>query len=120
MPSEDPILMPNGPPRTLGLVVDWFKLDIPATVKGEPLYCTGWECECGNGGRCSCPLPVDVVGKVLLEGNMAEEDRTMRSELEVDTRHDERDLSLGKRKARGVDSNPGIKRPRDVIYPIAH
>ena len=79
MPSEDPILMPNGPPRTLGLVVDWFKLDIPATVKGEPLYCTGWECECGNGGRCSCPLPVDVVGKVLLEGNMAEEDRTMRS-----------------------------------------
>ncbi len=35
------MLMPNEAPRTLGLAVDWFKLDIPATLKGEPLYCTG-------------------------------------------------------------------------------
>lgn len=46
IPSDDVVmLIPNELPRTLGLAAVWFKLDIPATLNGEPLYCTEWECE---------------------------------------------------------------------------
>ena len=37
------MLIPMAPPRTLGLEVDWLRFDMPATLKGEPLYCTEWE-----------------------------------------------------------------------------
>ena len=48
IPKDEPMLIPMELPRRLGLEVDWlrFDMDMPATLKGEPLYWTGCECEC--------------------------------------------------------------------------
>ena len=36
-------------------------MDMPATLKGEPLYWTGCEWECWKGGRCSWAPPAEVL-----------------------------------------------------------
>lgn len=105
------MLMPSDPPRTLGLPAPW--LDMPATEKGEPLNCTGCECECWNCGRCSWLPPLCCPDVYELLGNMAGAVNKGGRGLE-DERHD--DGAAKKDALSGVRT--GEHAPRDVIAPI--